>query len=109
MRITKKPTIISNLKINGEWVRQENVPPEVVHRMVEEVMIRAGGNIGFDVTPTTKVKPPEGGVGRTSMENMMRNAVTTLVSVTAAALASTQGDVKCRVPGSWDGSCCSSS
>lgn len=26
------------------------------------------------------------------MENMMRNAVTTLVSVTAAALASTQGD-----------------
>lgn len=27
------------------------------------------------------------------MENMMRNAVTTLVSVTAAALASTQGDV----------------
>ena len=29
---------------------------QVVHRMVEEVMIRAGGNIGFDVTPTTKVK-----------------------------------------------------
>lgn len=27
------------------------------------------------------------------MENMMRNAVTTLVSVTAAALASAQGDV----------------
>lgn len=27
------------------------------------------------------------------MENMMRNAVTTLVSVTAAAWASTQGDV----------------
>ena len=56
VRITKKPTIISNLKINGEWVRQEDVPPEVLHRMVEEVMIRAGGNIGFDVTPTTKVK-----------------------------------------------------
>ena len=27
------------------------------------------------------------------MENMLRNAVTTLVSVTVAALASTQGDV----------------
>lgn len=27
------------------------------------------------------------------MENMLRNAVTTLVSVTAAAWASTQGDV----------------
>jgi len=54
VRTTKKPTIISNLKINGEWVRQEDVPPEVVQRMVEEVMIRAGGNIGFDVTPKAK-------------------------------------------------------
>ena len=50
----KNPTIISKLKINGKWVCQKEVPPEAVRKMVEEVMIRAGGNIGFDVTPKAK-------------------------------------------------------
>lgn len=56
----KNPTIISKLKINGKWVcqeevPQEEVPPEAVRKMVEEVMIRAGRNIGFDVIPVSGV------------------------------------------------------
>lgn len=51
----KNPTIISKLKINGKWILQEEVPPETVHKMVEEVMIRAGRNIGFDVIPVSGI------------------------------------------------------
>ena len=51
----KNPTIISKLKINGKWVCQEEVPPEAVRKMVEEVMLRAGRNIGFDVIPVSGV------------------------------------------------------
>lgn len=51
----KNPTIISKLKINGKWVCQEEFPPEAVRKMVEEVMLRAGRNIGFDVIPVSGV------------------------------------------------------
>ncbi len=51
----KNPTIISKLKVNDKWVLQEEVPPETVHKMVEEVMIRAGRNIGFDVIPVSGI------------------------------------------------------
>lgn len=53
----EKPKIISMVKINGEWVTQEDVDPEVFAGIVETVIRRAAANIGFDVTVTdTKEK-----------------------------------------------------
>lgn len=42
-----KPKIISQIKINGEWVNQENIPDEVVREIVERTIKRAAANIGY--------------------------------------------------------------
>lgn len=52
----EKPKIISMIKIAGEWVDQDTLPPEEVRRMVEQTIIRAAANIGFEVTLAKKEK-----------------------------------------------------
>lgn len=42
-----KPRIVSQLKIKGEWVNQEDIPLETVRRMVERTIKRAAANIGY--------------------------------------------------------------
>ncbi len=42
-----KPKIISQIKINGEWINQEDIPAEVVQRIVERTIKRAAENIGY--------------------------------------------------------------
>lgn len=49
-------TIVSMIKINGEWVRQEDVPPEQMRKIVQQVITRAAENIGFDVNVKKKRK-----------------------------------------------------
>ncbi|HIR13213.1 MAG TPA: hypothetical protein IAB31_04740 [Candidatus Choladousia intestinavium] len=44
----KKPEIISMIKINGVWTRQEDIPRDEVSRLVSQTIIRAAANIGFD-------------------------------------------------------------
>lgn len=44
-----KPKIVSQIKINGEWVNQEDIPEEVVRKIVEETIKRAAANIGYEV------------------------------------------------------------
>lgn len=48
-----KPKIISQIKINGEWVNQEDIPAEVVAQIVEQTIKRAAENIGFTATRKT--------------------------------------------------------
>lgn len=43
----KKPTIISEIKVDGKWVNQDDIPPDMVRKMVEQTIIRAAANIGF--------------------------------------------------------------
>lgn len=50
----EKPIIISEIKMNGEWVNQDNIPPEVVRKIVEQTIIRAASNIGFVAIPKKK-------------------------------------------------------
>lgn len=41
--------IISEVKVDGKWVRQETLPPEMVSKIIEETLIRAGRVAGFEV------------------------------------------------------------
>ena len=41
--------IISEIKVNGKWVKQEQLPKEFVAQVVEETICRAGKVIGFEV------------------------------------------------------------
>lgn len=43
------PKIISMVKINGEWVNQDLVPPEELKRIVADVVAKAAANIGFTI------------------------------------------------------------
>lgn len=43
-----KLKIVAMVKINGQWVRQEDVPPEEFRKIVEKTMDRAMDSIGFD-------------------------------------------------------------
>lgn len=43
------PKIVSMIPYNGEWVRQEDLPPEYVKKVVAQVITRAANNIGLDV------------------------------------------------------------
>lgn len=45
------PKIISMVKINGEWVNQDSIPPGTMKKIVEETIKRAAANIGFAVVP----------------------------------------------------------
>jgi hypothetical protein len=40
--------IVSMVRINGERVRQEDIPPEEFRAIVEKVVERAMNNIGFE-------------------------------------------------------------
>lgn len=44
----KKPEIVSMIKINGVWTKQEDIPRDEVSKMVAQTIIRAASNIGFD-------------------------------------------------------------
>lgn len=46
-----KPKIVSMIPINGEWVNQDEIPCEVVRKIVENTVRRAALNIGFEVAP----------------------------------------------------------
>lgn len=46
--------IISEIKVNGEWVRQETLPPEVVAKIISETFQRAGRVTGFEVKKVKK-------------------------------------------------------
>lgn len=41
-----KPKIISQIKINGEWVNQEDIPEEEARELIEKALRRAAANIG---------------------------------------------------------------
>ena len=41
--------IISEIMVNGKWVKQEQLPKEFVAQVVEETICRAGKVIGFEV------------------------------------------------------------
>lgn len=52
----KKPTIVSMVKINGVWVNQDDVPPEIMAGIVEQVIKRAASNIGFEAERVSNEK-----------------------------------------------------
>lgn len=52
----QEPRIISMIKINGEWVNQDDICPEIVSGIVEKVLKHAGAQIGFDVERKRKEK-----------------------------------------------------
>lgn len=42
--------IISEIKVDGKWVNQDDLPEEVVARIVAETICRAGRAAGFETT-----------------------------------------------------------
>lgn len=50
----RKPNIVSYIKINGEWVDQKDIPPEIVMDIVEKVIKRAASTIGFEAARIPK-------------------------------------------------------
>lgn len=48
----KKPRIISEIKVNGEWVNQDTLSPEYVRTIVDQTIIRAASYAGFDASRT---------------------------------------------------------
>lgn len=50
----KKPNIISMIKVNGEWINQDDLPPEFVQETVKKVLERAGNNIGLKLIEQKK-------------------------------------------------------
>lgn len=44
--------IVSMVRINGEKVRQEDIPPEEFRAIVEKGIIKAMANIGFERVKT---------------------------------------------------------
>ena len=53
--MSKTPTIISEIKINGVWINQDDLPAETVRNIAEETITRAMNNIGY-TRVTTKQK-----------------------------------------------------
>ncbi len=45
----EKLNIVSMMKINGEWVNQEEIPPEKVKGIIQETFEKACRNIGFQI------------------------------------------------------------
>lgn len=52
--MTKKPIIVSEININGRWVNQDDLPKEMVRKIVFATIQRAAKNIGFQVIPIKK-------------------------------------------------------
>lgn len=42
--------IISEIKVDGKWVNQDQLPEETVAQIVAETICRAGRNVGFETT-----------------------------------------------------------
>ena len=40
--------IISEFKVDGKWVNQDQLPEEVVAKIVAETICRAGRSVGFE-------------------------------------------------------------
>jgi hypothetical protein len=47
-----KLKIVSMVRINGEKVRQEDIPPDEFKALVEKAIVRAMNNIGFERVET---------------------------------------------------------
>lgn len=43
--------IISEIKVNGKWTNQDDIPKEIVAKIVEETICRAGMSAGFKTIP----------------------------------------------------------
>ncbi len=50
----KKLEIVSMVRINGKWYRQEEIPTDEFRRLLEDKITKSMENIGF-----RKVKPPK--------------------------------------------------
>ena len=48
--------IISEVKVDGKWVRMETLPPDVVSKIIEETIMRAGRVAGFEVKRKSQKK-----------------------------------------------------
>ena len=48
--------IISEIKVNGVWVNQDTLPPEMGSKIIEETIMRAGRVAGFEVKRKTQKK-----------------------------------------------------
>ncbi len=49
-----KPTIVSEININGKWINQDELPKEFVKQTVENAIKRAAKNIGLKVSSVKK-------------------------------------------------------
>lgn len=52
----KDPRIVSMIKINGEWINQDDVPPDILNEAVEQAISRAAAAIGFETKRIPKEK-----------------------------------------------------
>ncbi len=52
----KPPKIVSMIEVNGEWKNQDDLPQEIVRELVGRTIIRAGKNLGFEVSKVKKEK-----------------------------------------------------
>ena len=57
--------IISEIKVNGKWVNQDQLPEDMVAKIVAETICRAGRTVGFETT--LKKKTACVGIGGTSV------------------------------------------
>ena len=48
--------IISEIKVNGVWVNQDTLPPEMVSKIIDETLMRAGRVAGFKVKRKSQKK-----------------------------------------------------
>ena len=46
--------IISEIKVNGKWVNQDQLPEDIVAKIVAETICRSGRTVAFDTTPKKK-------------------------------------------------------
>ena len=54
--LMKKPRIISMIKINGEWVDQDSLSPEITRKIIDETIMRAALHAGFDAARVSEDK-----------------------------------------------------
>ena len=52
----KKPVIISEIKVNGQWVNQDDLSPEYVRTIVDQTIIKAAALIGFEAARSQTAK-----------------------------------------------------
>lgn len=44
-----KPKIISMIKVNGEWINQDDISPGAARKIIEKTIRQAASNIGFEI------------------------------------------------------------